>query len=72
MVEMIENGDMPLQVEHNGQDDEEQDDGSMDTNDMECKTIQLIEGHIAGQKLLDFIIGKGSFNFACFELLQME
>ena len=72
IVELIENGEVPLQVQDSCQEDEEQDDGSMDTNDMERPTIQMIEARIASQKLLDFMVGEGSSSFTCSELLQME
>jgi hypothetical protein len=72
IVDFIENGDTPAEclVEENCQDEDF--DGSTDKNDMERTTVQLAEARVAGQKLLDFMLGEGSSRFDCSELLQME
>ena len=56
--------------EHSSQDIECK--ATTDKNDMECKSVHLVEARVGAQKLLDFIIGEGSEIFSCSELLQVE
>ena len=41
-------------------------------NDMECKTIHLVEARVGGKKYLDSLISEHSRSFPCSKLLQVE
>ena len=43
--------------------EDEQLNATTNNNDMECKTVHMVEAHVGAKKVLDFIIGKGSNSF---------
>ena len=51
---------------------DEEPNATTNKNDMECKTIHLVEACVSAKKLLNYIISKGSTSFYYSELLQVE
>ena len=53
-------------------DPNEEPNATTNKNDMEFKSIHLVESRVSAKKLLHFILSEGLESFSCPELLQVE